>query len=157
MRENTITFDERMIEAEEDLVIDAQFLIQRLMNEHGLTRAEVARRAGISKARLTQLLRPEANPTLRTIARIVYAIGERVHLGCGAGHGVQTEGAPAKAHWSGSAGGPAADFGSVVYLKDLFRNVHTLADRKSVQFGYSDVSNDVGGPDSVGSPVEVAA
>lgn len=70
--------DEELIEAEEDLVIDAQFLIQELMNEHGISRAELARRAGVSKARLTQLMRSEANPTLRTLAKLAYVMGDRL-------------------------------------------------------------------------------
>jgi DNA-binding phage protein len=71
--------DER-IEAEEDLVIDAQFLLQGIMNDRGISRAELARMTGLSRARLTQLMRPEANPTLRTLASIFHALGERVEI-----------------------------------------------------------------------------
>jgi transcriptional regulator with XRE-family HTH domain len=80
MQDKNLDFDVRMIEAEENLVIDAQFLLQDLMVEHGITRADLARRAGISKARLTQLLKPDANPTLRNLARLFHALGETVHL-----------------------------------------------------------------------------
>jgi len=66
------------IAAEENLVIDVQFLLQEMMDDKGITRAELARRAGISKARLTQMMRPDANPTLRTLAAIFHALGERV-------------------------------------------------------------------------------
>lgn len=68
------------IVAEEDLVIDVQFLIQDLLDERGMTRADLAGRLGISKARLSQLMRPEANPTLRSVARILHALDDRAVL-----------------------------------------------------------------------------
>lgn len=70
--------DAKMIAAEENLVIDVQFLIQDVMNETVMTRAELAKRTGLSKARLTQIMRPEANLTLRTVARLLYALNEEV-------------------------------------------------------------------------------
>ncbi len=72
--------DEKQIVAEEDLVIDAQFLIQEALTERGLTRTELADRAGISKARLSQLMRAEANPTLRTLARLFHALDDQLCL-----------------------------------------------------------------------------
>src|SRR3954470_6250873 len=80
MRGRNHGVDEQLIEAEEDLVIDAQFLLQEMMNEQRINRAELARRAGISKARLTQLLRSEANPTLRTLAGLFHACGDALAL-----------------------------------------------------------------------------
>ena len=65
---------------EANLVIDAQYLLHDLMIEHGVNRAELARRAGISKARLTALFKPSANPTLRTVALLFNALGEKVHI-----------------------------------------------------------------------------
>ncbi len=73
-----VDVDAGLIAAEENLVIDVQFLIQGIMNEKGITRAELAQRMGISKARLTQIMRPEANPTFRTVARLIYALDERL-------------------------------------------------------------------------------
>jgi transcriptional regulator with XRE-family HTH domain len=72
--------DELLIEAEENLVIDAQFMLQGLINESGISRAELARKVGISKARLSQLMSSEANPTLRTLAGLFYALGVNVTL-----------------------------------------------------------------------------
>lgn len=72
--------DVALIEAEEDLVIDAQFLIQDLLNRKGLSRSELAKQTGLSKARLSQLMGSEANPTLKTVARILHALGVRGHL-----------------------------------------------------------------------------
>ncbi|MGY3149624.1 transcriptional regulator with XRE-family HTH domain [Bradyrhizobium sp. USDA 3397] len=69
-----------LIEAQEDLVIDAQFLLHDLMIERGVSRAELARRLGISKARLSQVFRPGANLTLRTVAALFFALGETAKL-----------------------------------------------------------------------------
>ena len=80
MNDEVFTFDDAVIEAEEDFVIDAQFLIQELMNEHGLTRADLAKKLGVSRARLTQMMKPDANPTLRLVARVACALGEKVRL-----------------------------------------------------------------------------
>jgi len=72
--------DERQIEAEENFVLDAQFLLQDLMAEQGISRAELSRRAGISKARISQLMKAGANPTLRNLAKLFYALGADVAL-----------------------------------------------------------------------------
>ena len=72
--------DVAIAEAEQNLVIDAQFLIQEMLNEVGISQAELARRIGISKARVNQMLRSEGNPTLRTLARVIHALGDEVTL-----------------------------------------------------------------------------
>lgn len=78
MTEHVRDFD--LIEAEENLLIDFQFLIHDLMVKNGVTRKVLADRAGISVARLSQLFRPEANPTTKTFARLLHAMGEKVEL-----------------------------------------------------------------------------
>lgn len=70
----------RRIEAEENLVIDVQYLIQEILDEKGMTRSDLAKATGLSKARLSQLFRSEANPTLRNVARILASIDERVEF-----------------------------------------------------------------------------
>ncbi len=65
----------------ENLVIDAQLLIQELLNERDLTRSDLAKLTGVSKSRLTQLMGSEANPTLRTLAKIFTALDEHLLLG----------------------------------------------------------------------------
>jgi transcriptional regulator with XRE-family HTH domain len=77
---NRKEIDQGAVVAEENLVIDAQYLIQGILNERELTRSDLAKLTGISKARLTQLMRPDANPTLRTFARLMSALGEEVVL-----------------------------------------------------------------------------
>ena len=66
------------INAEEDLVIDVQFLIQELLEEKAMTRTELAEAIGITRARLSQLMSSNANPNLRNIARIFAALNERL-------------------------------------------------------------------------------
>jgi transcriptional regulator with XRE-family HTH domain len=72
--------DPKVIEAEENLLIDFHFLLQEVMNEKGMTRSELAERAGLSKARLTQILGSEANPTIKSMARLFHALDEKVCL-----------------------------------------------------------------------------
>lgn len=72
--------DPKIIEAEENLLIDFQFLLQEVMTEKGITRSELAEMARLSKPRLTQILRSEANPTIKSMARLFHALGEQVCL-----------------------------------------------------------------------------
>ncbi len=72
--------DPKVIEAEENLLIDFHFMLQELMEEKGVSRSELAERTGISKARLTQILGSEANPTIKSIARLFHALNEQVCL-----------------------------------------------------------------------------
>ncbi|OYU91929.1 MAG: hypothetical protein CFE29_03530 [Bradyrhizobiaceae bacterium PARB1] len=69
-----IPVNESIIEAEENLLIDFQFLVQELLTDKGMTRAQLAERAGLSEARLSQLLSSRANPTVKTMARVFHAL-----------------------------------------------------------------------------------
>jgi len=55
--------------------------IERLMNEEGLTKSEMARRMGTSRSALERLLDP-SNPsvTLLTIERAAKALGKKVRV-----------------------------------------------------------------------------
>lgn len=77
MNKDSKKFDPAIIEAEENLLIDYQFLVQELMVKKNVSRADLAEAAGLSKARLSQLLGPEANPTIKTMARLIHALGEK--------------------------------------------------------------------------------
>jgi len=78
MTKNEIRFDPGLVEAEENLLVDYQFLLQERMTKNGLSHRELAERAGISNARLSQIMSDEANPTVKTFADLFYALGERV-------------------------------------------------------------------------------
>lgn len=78
--------DERLIFAEEELVVNAQGLLQELLDEKGMSRAQLARAMGVSRARVTQLFSDECkNFTLRLWARALFALGEQAvvsYAGC---------------------------------------------------------------------------
>jgi transcriptional regulator with XRE-family HTH domain len=76
MAEN-IERSEQLIFAEEALVVNAQGLLQQLMNEKGMSRADLARSMGVSRARVSQLFSDECrNFTIRFWARALFALGE---------------------------------------------------------------------------------
>lgn len=53
-------------------------LIQGLLDEQELTRADLARAMGVSRAHITQTLSGQRNLTLRTVAEALYALGRRL-------------------------------------------------------------------------------
>jgi transcriptional regulator with XRE-family HTH domain len=64
----------------EALVTDAAELVAQLMKTQGVSKAELARRLGKSRAWVTQLLSGKANMTLRTFADVVYLLGAEAKL-----------------------------------------------------------------------------
>jgi transcriptional regulator with XRE-family HTH domain len=70
--------DPAVIEAEENLLIDFQFLLQEALTDKEITLSDLAKKAGLSKGRISQLMSPDANPTVKNMARLFYAIGERL-------------------------------------------------------------------------------
>jgi transcriptional regulator with XRE-family HTH domain len=70
---------ERLLE-EERLILDSSELIHRLMDEERLSRTALAQRIGKSKGHISQLLDGRRNMTLRTLARLAYALNHRVYL-----------------------------------------------------------------------------
>jgi transcriptional regulator with XRE-family HTH domain len=54
--------------------------LSRLMQEAGITRAELARRMGTSQAYITQVLRADGNFTLETMTRFAMAFDHRVSI-----------------------------------------------------------------------------
>jgi transcriptional regulator with XRE-family HTH domain len=81
---NNVSDDERKaIFAEEALVVDAQIFLHTLMEEKGISRADLARAMGVSRARITQMFSDECkNFTIRLFARAAFALGEKVELDC---------------------------------------------------------------------------
>lgn len=66
--------------AQEDLIEEAAELIAKTMQRENLSKAQLARRVGTSKAHITQLLAGTRNMTLRTLADLMYRMGKRVLL-----------------------------------------------------------------------------
>jgi transcriptional regulator with XRE-family HTH domain len=55
--------------------------VARLLAEHGVSQSELARRLGVSRARVSQLMRHASSPTLRTMIEVAAALGCDVNLG----------------------------------------------------------------------------
>lgn len=64
----------------EAFVLDASEVIARAMKEQRVSRAELARRMGKSRAWITQVLSGRANLTLRTLAEIAWSLGVELKL-----------------------------------------------------------------------------
>lgn len=58
-----------------DHALDISVMIYDLMQEKGLTKTELARRMGISKSNLSNMLNTQPNMTLETIAKFELALG----------------------------------------------------------------------------------
>lgn len=66
--------------AVEAFVIDTQSRLHQLMKAKNVSKAELARRMGTSKARVSALFGDHANLTLNTVGRILAALDETAHL-----------------------------------------------------------------------------
>ena len=66
--------------AVEALVLEAAEVVSRLMMEQDLSKADLARKLGKSRAWVTQLLNGSANMTVRTLAEVTFALDAEVRL-----------------------------------------------------------------------------
>lgn len=65
----------------ESLALSIQVALQKAMNERGVSQKDLAERLKISPARVSQILKCHgANLTLRSVAKIAYALGEEFEL-----------------------------------------------------------------------------
>ncbi|MBN2465367.1 helix-turn-helix transcriptional regulator [candidate division WOR-3 bacterium] len=64
----------------ESMRIDFVEAVERMMEERGVSRAELARRLDSSPAYVTQMLKALFNPTLLTLAKVALALDARVEL-----------------------------------------------------------------------------
>lgn len=58
------------VEIEENGLMDFQFAILDVMKAKGISQAKFADMLGVSRARVSQLLSAEANPTLKLVAQL---------------------------------------------------------------------------------------
>jgi transcriptional regulator with XRE-family HTH domain len=73
--------------AEEAFVVEVQSLLHEIMEEKGISRADLARAMNVSRARITQLFSDECtNFTVRLLARAMYALEETPILTCSSYH-----------------------------------------------------------------------
>jgi transcriptional regulator with XRE-family HTH domain len=76
----TIPSDEFLF-AEDALISNAQFVVHNLMANRGMTRADLARKLGVSDARVSQMFSDSApNLTLKTLAHIFCVLGEECRI-----------------------------------------------------------------------------
>ncbi len=67
--------EQDLVRGEEDTLIDFQFAVIDALNEQQLSHAEFATLLGVSKARVSQILSSEANPTIKLVGRICNILG----------------------------------------------------------------------------------
>ena len=60
--------------------MEADALIRHARSAAGLTQADLARRLGTSQPAIVKLERPGANPTVRTLDRVLRATGHQLEL-----------------------------------------------------------------------------
>lgn len=74
------SLDDRVLFEEERAVFVATELISRIMEERGLSKADLARLIGTSRANITTLLSGQRNMTIRTFARLAARLGVRIDM-----------------------------------------------------------------------------
>lgn len=80
---NHLNQDIEALIAEDRFIADVQIAINTLMEERGITRADLARAINVSEARVSQMFRESPNNfTIKTVARIFYALGETPEVTC---------------------------------------------------------------------------
>lgn len=58
----------------EDALMEFQFAVLKAMRDQKISKAQLAEKLGISRARMSQMLSPDANPTLKVVGRVVEAL-----------------------------------------------------------------------------------
>lgn len=73
--------DYELLVAEEELILHAQMLIQRVLNDRGISQKKLAEKMGVGESYVSQMLGLSArNLTLRTIARVMKALDVKATL-----------------------------------------------------------------------------
>lgn len=70
----------RRLLCEEELILEVTEAVSAVMQEEGITKAQLARRMGRTKGFITQLLSGSRNLTLRTLAGVADALESRVTI-----------------------------------------------------------------------------
>jgi len=91
--------ENRRIVEQEKLAIDVFELLCKTMEEAGVSRAELAKRLGKSKAYVTQVLNAHSNVTLRTLADLFFALNQRVAVGVQPCDSILNDGAKPVNNW----------------------------------------------------------
>lgn len=76
-----LTDDEgRKLYFREDLIFEITESICKVMEEKHVTKAELSRRAGVTKSNITQLLSGDQNMRLATVADLLYALDSKLQV-----------------------------------------------------------------------------
>ena len=70
--------EEAEVFAIEELLAETQYCIQSVMGRKKVNRSELANRLGCTPANVTQMLSENSNLRLESIARIFYALGDKL-------------------------------------------------------------------------------
>jgi len=62
----------------EDLIFEVTEIIWKVMEEKGISKAELSRLAGVSKSNITQLLSGDHNMRLTTVADLLYTLDSKM-------------------------------------------------------------------------------
>lgn len=71
----------RLEYSHESALSDFTNSVARQMKLKGLTQSDLARSIGVSRARISQVMKHQSSPTLRTMMRIADALDCTVHIG----------------------------------------------------------------------------
>lgn len=78
---SNIAIEKDAIFAEEGFVVDAQIFLNELMIEKRMSRSDLAKAMGVSRARISQIFSDDCkNFTVRLLARAIHALGEEAFL-----------------------------------------------------------------------------
>lgn len=75
-----MSHEKRRVLAEDNLVIDFQYALIDALRTKGVNKEQLAQMLGVSKSRISQWLSEDANPTMRTVARVFDALDYRVEI-----------------------------------------------------------------------------
>jgi len=64
----------------EDLIFEVTETISQIMQEKGVSKADLSRLAGVSKSNITQLLSGDHNMRLTTVADLLYALDSKLQV-----------------------------------------------------------------------------
>jgi len=78
------------------VLFDITDKLAAIMEERGITQAELARRLGVSRARVSALLNGQPNTSVRTLMRIAYALDAVLEVSFGKPAALKTRSRPAE-------------------------------------------------------------
>jgi transcriptional regulator with XRE-family HTH domain len=65
---------------EEESVTHVALVLAELMQRLGVTQRQLAERVGVTEGRISQILHANSNPTVKTLARLGHALGQRFQV-----------------------------------------------------------------------------